>query len=330
MSDELRPLRHHAYKNDDDDALAREARQHLLRLSPLQLVGELLQELRTLSPPWWSPRQLRTWWPATTRMLWLSQRPDLRQHITTSLTGLSAKAARKKPPYFQAELLDAVMNEGDITVEEFELSFNPFDTVVYGPVGTMWRKFRAQLPLDDDHPELRGFMAWLLGALVAEQSAVEASSRRKPIITAHELRTAIDNETWHTCMPLELRVAIDDARFAQERVRPGRPFHAAPRPRHCACGAHHDAYPAARTRSHLGPRRGGDGFRCRAPGVTSPPRQNHAAVATHDGCVAAHQSGERTGVDRAREGGMLTRFRRSRRRRRFRPARARPVMLYAR
>ncbi|MEZ4447363.1 MAG: hypothetical protein R3B72_50270 [Polyangiaceae bacterium] len=223
MPDELRPLKHHTYETADDDALARECRQHLLRLPTKQLMAQLLVELRRVDPAWWSAAQLRSFWPATTRMLWFTQRSDLRQRITTELTGLSPGAARKRPPYFQAELIDAVVNEGDVSLEAFETAFDPYDMVAYGPVSSFWRRFRAQLPLDDEEPELRGLLGWLLEALLSEDGCFEGH-KRKPILSAIELRTAIDGEAWHKYLPLSVRVAIDEARFRQERLRPGRPF----------------------------------------------------------------------------------------------------------
>ena len=223
MPDELRPLKHHNYETSDDDALAREARQHVQRIATKQLVGELLIELRRMRPNWWTPHQLRTWWPASTRMLWLGQRPDVRQRITTSLTGLAPRAARKKAAYFQAELIDAVVNEGDATTVAFEEAFDPFDVVAYGPVSAYWRRFRAQVPLDDDDPAIRGLMGWLLDALLSEDGPFDGT-KRKPILTAFELRSAIDAEAWHRHLPLEVRIAIDEARLRQEKVRPGRPF----------------------------------------------------------------------------------------------------------
>ena len=223
MPDELRPLKHHTYETSDDDALAREARQHIQRVPTKQLVGELLVELRRMRPDWWTPHQLRTWWPASTRMLWLAQRPDIRQRITTSLTGLAPRAARKKAAYFQAELIDAVVNEGDATTVAFEEAFDPFDIVAYGPVSAYWRRFRAQVPLDDDDAPIRGLMGWLLEALLSEEGPFDGS-KRKPILSPFELRSAIDAETWHRHLPIEVRIAIDEARLRQEKVRPGRPF----------------------------------------------------------------------------------------------------------
>ncbi|MEM9693266.1 MAG: hypothetical protein AAGA56_12020 [Myxococcota bacterium] len=224
MADVLEPLRHHAYAVGDDELLRREADQHLSKLPQLQFMSELLAELRSLAPPWWSSEQLRDWWPASTRMGWLEQRADLRQAITTHLTGLPANAARKKTPSFQAELIDAVVDEGDVSAAHFEEAFEPAAMVVYGPAAEMWRAFRAQLPLDDDSPAQERLMAWILRALIVERGETTKGMRRRSVLTPLEVRTAIDGHVWHSAMPLEVRVAIDDARFRQERMRPGRPF----------------------------------------------------------------------------------------------------------
>ncbi|MEM6786605.1 MAG: hypothetical protein AAF715_03720 [Myxococcota bacterium] len=224
MPDVLEPLRHHAYALGDDDVLAREAAQQLAKLPQLQLVGELWCELRGLGCPWWAPELLRAWWPAAQRMRWLTQRADLRQRITTALTGLAPNAARKRGPTFQAELIDAVVDEGDVSAAQFEQAFNPFDLVVYGPVGDVWRAFRASLPLEGSGAALERLTAWLLRALLADRSSGYEHLKRRPILSPWDLRTAIEGDVWHTRMPLELRVAIDEARFRQEKMRPGRAF----------------------------------------------------------------------------------------------------------
>lgn len=234
MSDVLEPLRHHAYALGDDDVLAREASQQLAKLPQLQLVGELWCELRSYGFAWWAPELLRTWWPAAQRMKWLAQRSDVRQRITSQLTGLPPNAARKRSPTFQAELIDAVVDEGDVSARDLECAFDPFDMVTYGPVGDVWRAFRSALPVETCSTDLERLTAWLLRALLSDRSMKHEQLKRRPILTPWDLRTAIDGEVWHTRMPLEIRVAIDEARFRQEKLRPGRPF-----------GARHDLSIAA-------------------------------------------------------------------------------------
>jgi len=224
MSDVLEPLRHHAYALGDDDVLGREASQQLAKLPQLQLVGELWCELRTYGFAWWAPELLRTWWPAAQRMKWLAQRSDIRQRITSQLTGLPPNAARKRSPTFQAELIDAVVDEGDVSAAGFEGAFDPFDMVVYGPVGDVWRAFRSALPVEQGGTDLERLTAWLLRALLSDRAQKHEQLKRRPILSPWDLRTAIDGEVWHTRMPLEIRVAIDDGRFRQEKLRPGRPF----------------------------------------------------------------------------------------------------------
>ena len=44
------------------------------------------------------------------------------------------------------------------------------------------------------------------------------------MLSALDVRTAIDGAVWHTRVPLEVRVAIDRARLAHERQKPKEPF----------------------------------------------------------------------------------------------------------
>ena len=220
-----RPLTHVDAEKKDDDALRAEARAHLADSPSLQLVAELLAKLRAVDLPFWSPQILRDRWSAAERLRWLRQRPDLRQKITTGLTGLAPKAARKKMPDFQAALVDSVIDEGDVPVRSFESAFDPTDLAVYGPAAGFWHAMRELFPWHDDAPAHQEVVAWLLKALLADASSI-AGLARVPILTAWDLRTAIDGRVWHTRIPLEVRVAIDDARLSQERDRPGAPFHA--------------------------------------------------------------------------------------------------------
>ncbi|XXX80030.1 hypothetical protein WMF30_14775 [Sorangium sp. So ce134] len=220
-----RSLQHRDPDSKDDETLRREARVHLASEPALQLVAELIARLRELDLPWWTPVKLRERFGAIERMGWFRERSDVRQQITTSLTGLSPRAARRKTPDFQGALIDSVIDEGDITPRAFEAAFDPRDLAVYGPAGGYWQFFRESMPWDQDTPQHQEIVAWLLKALLADRSPFEGIGRT-PILTPWDVRTAIDGRLWQTRIPLEVRVAIDNARLKQERERPGVPFHA--------------------------------------------------------------------------------------------------------
>lgn len=225
MADPSRPLHHHDAENLADEDLRREARGYLARNAHLQLIAELLHRLRALGMSWWSAEACRGQWSALQRMRWYAQRPDLRQQITTSLTGLPPNTARRKGPEFQADLIDAVIHDGDLTVERFEASFDPSDLVVYGPAFEFWGRFRDVMPWEDDSPNHQRLMSWLIKALLADKSSIEGLTRR-PILTPWDVRSAIDTRVWQSRLPLEVRVAIDEARLRHERARPREPFQA--------------------------------------------------------------------------------------------------------
>jgi hypothetical protein len=209
-----------------DAKLEEEASAHLAANAPLQLMTELLTRLRDMGFPWWTPEHLRVAYPAKERLKWLAARPDLRQRITTDLTGLAPKAARNKTPDFQAELIDSVIDDGDIDSDTFERSFEPADLVVYGDAADQWKLFRRRMPWDDDRTSHQDLVGWLLGALLADKSMLDGKPRT-PILTALAMRTGIDGRVWHSKIPLDVRVEIDNARFVSLRDRPGEPFTAA-------------------------------------------------------------------------------------------------------
>jgi hypothetical protein len=206
-----------------DDRLAQLAAAHLTTSAPLQLVAELLTRLRDMSFPWWTPEQLRRAYPARERLQWLTHRPDIRQRITTQLTGLAPRAARNKAPEFQAELIDSVIDEGDIGLDVFEAAFEPMDLAVYGPAEDFFQLFRRRMPWEDDSTPHQDLIGWLIGAFLSDKSALDGSPRR-PVLSALDVRSSIDGAVWHTRVPLHVRVMIDEARFAAQRERPYEPF----------------------------------------------------------------------------------------------------------
>lgn len=220
-----RPLQHQDADRKEPETLAKEARSHIANEPALQLMAELLTKLRALDLPWWTPEKLRARWGAVERMRWYKDRWDLRQNITTELTGLAPKAAKRKAPEFQAALIDSVLEEGDISVRSFEEAYEPMELVIYGPSGAFWHAFRESMPWEQDTPVHQELLAWLLKALLTDRSTFPGLGR-VPILTPWEVRTAINGKVWHTRIPLDVRVAIDDARFKQEKDKGGLPFHA--------------------------------------------------------------------------------------------------------
>lgn len=209
-----------------DEALREGARARLGKRPDLQLIAEIYEKLRASAFEWWTPSFTLQTWPASTRMEWLRERPDLRQAITTALTGLPRRTAREKSCEFQAELIESVREHGDATPEAIENAFSATDVALYGPARLIWNEFRARFPWHDDAPAHQQFVSWLLRALLVDRFGLDNELTRKPILTPVDLRAAIDPTIWHTHLPLEIRVAIDTARMKLERSRPREPFHA--------------------------------------------------------------------------------------------------------
>lgn len=211
---DLKPLQHSDADKKDDATLRREAEAHLGRYPALQVVGDLLARLRSRELSWWSPDDLRVFFPARERMRWLRDRPDLRAQITTSLTQLPSKAARKKTADFQADLLESFLEDGDVSVKQFDEAFDPFDLVTYGPVSEFWRKFRERMPWHEDSKPNQDIVAGLLRSLLLHGP-----------ISALDVRSAISPAVWQAKLPLDVRIAIDEARLRREKA--GEPFGAA-------------------------------------------------------------------------------------------------------
>lgn len=208
-----------------DEALHADARARLAKRGDLQLVAEIYEKLRLSGFDWWSPSFTIERWPAATRMEWLRDRPDLRQAITSQLTGLPKRTAREKTHEFQASLIESVLSCGDVSPEMVDRSFSATDLAVHGPANAIWAEFRARFPWEDDAPEHQRFMSWLIRALLCDRSSLDGELSRKPILSPCDVRSAIGPTVWHTRIPLDVRVAIDVARLKMERGRPREPFH---------------------------------------------------------------------------------------------------------
>jgi hypothetical protein len=224
MFDSFKPFQHPDTLHADDETLERDARAHLAKCPHLQVVAELVAKLRTSHFAWWSATFTRSQWRALPRMQWLIERPDLRQKITSSLTGLPRKAARSKTPEFQAALIDAVLDHGDVSGIEFEQTFTAQDLVTYGPASEMWEQFRQRMPWGEDNEANQKFVGWLLRVLLSEKSTLDPDMLRKPVLSAWDVRTAIDPHVWQEKIPVELRASIDDARLKREKARPREPY----------------------------------------------------------------------------------------------------------
>jgi hypothetical protein len=212
----------HTKDGGDGDALGQEAKDHLARWPALQVMAEVLIELRAARVSWWDPVHLRARFPLADRLRWLEQRPDLREKIAGSLTKLTLREARSRTTSFQAELIDATLDPvGD--AQRLEDAFDPCDLVVYGPAGELWDEVVGCIPWSTElQPAL---VERLLASLLAERSA-PLGTTRSPLVSPWQLRTAVDTRAWQSHLPARVRAAVDDARLHKELVEPGAPFSA--------------------------------------------------------------------------------------------------------
>ncbi len=224
MQSERRPFQH----RDPQAAfceLETEARGYLAKAGSLQFIAELWDVLQKMPLSWWDADFTRKMWTPRSRMRWFTERADIRQRVTTALTGLPPNTAMKRDPHFQSELIDSVIDDGDINADKFESAFDACEMVVYGPAREFWSAFRERMPWEEDAPSHKKLVSWSLRQLLSERSTLLGMSR-KPILTAWDVRSSIDSRVWQSRMPLEIRVAVDEARLRHEKARPRDPFHA--------------------------------------------------------------------------------------------------------
>ncbi|MBU1032590.1 hypothetical protein KJ937_01520, partial [Patescibacteria group bacterium] len=84
-------MKHDDAENKHDEELVREATEFFVASPTLMFMESLLTKLRQGGFSWWNPLDTLANHSVENRMCALSQRPDLRQKITTELTGLKPR-----------------------------------------------------------------------------------------------------------------------------------------------------------------------------------------------------------------------------------------------
>lgn len=215
-----------AHKDTDrksDEQLAQEAKDHLAASVPLQVTAEFIRAVRKLNLEELDAPVRRTLLTATDRMQALTQRPDIRQRVTTTLAGVPAKAARKMDANFQASLLDQVVDSEDRTPTELDEAFDPDELVVYCDAAKILNGFLGEFNWEADADPRRDAVASLIESFLKERGQ-HGGKPLKPILTPWDVMSAISPEIWHSKVPLDIRVKIHQAWLEQERTKPRDPF----------------------------------------------------------------------------------------------------------
>jgi hypothetical protein len=204
---------------ESDEVLVGRAQERLAKHRECQLLAALITQLRSRNRPWWNPAELRQVWPTPLRFEWLESRPDVRGRLTNQLTGLAPLAARESESRFQAQLIERVVEAGDVSIEDWEYAFAAEELAVHAPASVLWQEFRARFPWEEPSPEDKELMVWLLGELLDEK---KEGNKTISIMTPLYVRSAIDVRMWQEYIPLDIRVQADGRRLRKELE--GKPF----------------------------------------------------------------------------------------------------------
>lgn len=200
---------------EDDLELTESAAQAFSDSVEARFVASLLEYLREHPRPWWNAEVLHDVWPTAERFRWYERRPDLRAAVTHELTGFASGAARASADDLQAELVERVLDAGDIDEETWEAAFDVRDLAVHGPRHEIWGAFRTRFPWEGPTAADRELLVWLFERMLVEE-------QDSSILTALYVRSAIDVRVWQDHVPLELRAQVDAHRLRRELE--GAPF----------------------------------------------------------------------------------------------------------
>ena len=199
-----------------DERLAAVADRHLTNNPEGQLIELLFTWIAEDRPAWLTPVDQRAIWPTEVRFEWLLARPDVRSRVVSTLTGISSGAARRLDPDVQIALVDAVVDNGDVTAEAWAAAFASHELAAHAPPGAVHPHIRTRFPWSEPPTDdSRNFLyAWLEAVL----SPGDGNGRsRDPILTPLAFRAAIDPEAWQSHVPLPARAAVDAARIDAEQ-----------------------------------------------------------------------------------------------------------------
>lgn len=222
----LRSLVH--TKDASDQVLAKEAAVHFGVTPYLQFLAEIFVAVR----PWLTTKALFRIFSVKTIMEALASRPDLRQELTTKLTGYKRIAARKKNPLEQTKLIeDALGNEeepGDITLEDVEKEIAPETWAVYIFGDQFWKAFSSEVLADivaANGEKEKEFITFFIEKALQERR--HEGRELKPILTHLDVADAMDPDDtlkWQQRIPPEKLSEANRVRRAQERKTPRVPF----------------------------------------------------------------------------------------------------------
>lgn len=212
-------LQHKEADKKSDEQLAQEAKDHLAGSVPLQVTAEFIRVIRRLDLEELNAPVRRTLLSATDRLQALTQRPDIRQRVTTALAGVPAKAARKMDANFQASLIDQVVDSEDRTPTEFDEAFDPDELVAYCDASDILNGLLGEFSWEADSDPRRDAVASLIESFLKERG-LHGGKPLKPVLTHLDVMGAIPSNIWNTKVPLEIRDRIRDAEIEQERTKP--------------------------------------------------------------------------------------------------------------
>lgn len=229
----VKPLVHNKPETKKDEELAKEAKSYFDQHPALQAQAEIwyrtLELIKTPNEqnkldilPWWNLQYNRDTFTVTERMRCLAQRPDIRQQITTKLTGMKQKAARAMDANLQASLIDSAVDQNDITLLELEEAFDAQTWAVYLFKNTFWNALAKDAlgkAVEANTAREKEFFAFMLDVFLKSRGTHDGKPL-KPILSHLDVRQAIDLETWIKRIPIEKRIAVDRARLDQERKNP--------------------------------------------------------------------------------------------------------------
>lgn len=175
-----------------------------------------------------SPEMRRELLPAQVRMQALERRPDLRQTVVTTLTGVPKNTARNRMNLEdQIRLMNQVIDEHDRTARQFDVAFDAAALAIHmdGAVilNSLWEKFQWK----QDSAERKGLVASFIESLLKIRSdEPEQPPELKPVLIPRDVLRVIGTELLLDRLPKDLQRRLFDAWLdMDEKDEPFRPRH---------------------------------------------------------------------------------------------------------
>lgn len=183
----------------------------------LRVLVELMADLRERKLPGWAYSDFCAFFPPEKVCQWFTRRPELRQELVTSMTGLKPELTAALASLVQAQLVGLALRiGGDEAAKDYVDTIDLSRLVVHGPAHEIWNTVAEVLKGQQENPAVRSVLGAFICACMKVHVQQQDGSDGDAIFTALDVLEAVQ-DVWDEYLPLHVRKDVTVHRRAHER-----------------------------------------------------------------------------------------------------------------